>query len=264
MSKHGGPSNDLVLFETRDHVAIITLNRPAARNAINSAVAQRLDELLERTEAEANVRVVILASSHEKVFCAGADLAEISSGNSAQLSTPRGGFAGLTRATRTKPWIAAVGGAAFAGGCEIVLACDMIVASPQGRFALPEVKRGLFAGAAGPLRLQRALPRNVALELITTGDPIDAERAFQLGLVNRVVEQEALWSETMKLAQSIAMNAPLAVRESLVIARASAEMDEETYWSHSEAVVDRVFNSEDAREGPRAFLEKREPRWIGR
>ncbi len=258
------PHDELVLWEVRDHVGLITLNRPAARNAVNGAVAQRLDALVELSEGDDDVRAVVLASSHATVFSAGADLGEIAKSNGASLSTQRGGFAGLSRASRTKPWIAAVGGAAFAGGLEMVLACDMIVASPEARFALPEVKRGLFAGAGGPLRLQRALPRGVALELIATGDALDATRAYQLGMVNRLSGNGPVLDEALALARAIAGNAPLAVRESVAIAREAGAMSEADYWRRSRETAARVFGSEDAREGPRAFLEKREPRWSGR
>lgn len=254
----------VVQFETRGHVALITLNRPAARNAINGAVASAIDGYVAQTEADVAIRAVVIASSHEKVFCAGADLAEISRGNAAALSTPDGGFGGLVRAKRSKPWIAAVGGAAFAGGCELALACDMIVASPNARFALPEVKRGLFAAAAGPYRLLQTLPRNIALELVATGDPIEGERAYQLGMVNRLASQDQLIEAALALAESIAVNAPLAVRESLSIARTAGDLDEAAYWKRSAWVEQLVFASDDAREGPLAFLEKREPRWTGR
>lgn len=254
----------VVLFEMRGHIALITLNRPAQRNAINGAIAEAIEAIVTQTEMDENVRAVVLASSHDKVFCAGADLAEIARGNAAALSTPGGGFGGLVRAARTKPWIAAVGGAAFAGGCELVLSCDMIVASEAARFALPEVKRGLFAAAAGPLRLQRVLPRNVALELVATGDPIGAERAYQLGMVNRLVSSEQLIDAALELAAAIAVNAPLAVRESLALARDVPDLDEAEYWERSRVVETLVFASDDAREGPLAFLEKREPNWTGR
>lgn len=258
------PDDELIRWAMRDGVGLVTLDRPAARNAVNGAVARRLEALVARSEGDDAVRAVVLASSHPTVFCAGADLKEIAKGNGASLSTERGGFAGLTRAARTKPWIAAVGGTAFAGGCEIVLSCDLIVAAPEARFALSEVKRGLFAGAGGPLRLQRALPRAVALELIATGDPIDATRAHQLGMVNRLASGGAVLDEALALARQIAANAPLAVRESLAIARDADAMSEGEYWRRSRETAARVFASEDAREGPRAFLDKREPRWTGR
>ena len=253
-----------VLFETvNDHVAIVTLNRPGARNAVNANVATAVDHLVERIEADDDIRVAILASSHERVFCAGADLAEISAGRGHLLSTENG-FAGLAYAPRTKPWIAEVGGFALAGGFELVLSCDMIVASTEAQFGLPEVKRGLYAGGGGVIRLPRALPRSIALELIATGDPMSAARASELGLVNRLVRSTELRSAALALAGAIAVNAPLSVRESLAVARRAAEQTEIDARAHSEAVAARVFASEDAREGPIAFLEKRPARWVGR
>lgn len=263
MQKTAGVS--VVTYEVlSEHVAIITLDRPEVRNAINGAVASELERLLERSEADENVRAVVLASSHATVFCAGADLAEIAGGNSAALSTARGGFAGLTRARRSKPWIAAVDGAAFAGGFEIALACDMIVASAASRFGLPEVKRGLFAAAAGPLRLLRVLPRNIALELIATGDGLGGERAYALGLINRLCAPGEVLADAISLARSIAGNAPLAVRASLALARVATAISEEEYWKRSEATRMEVFGSADAQEGARAFIEKRVPVWVGR
>jgi len=255
----------VVLYEKRhDHVAVITLNRPEVRNAINGVVTETLAYLVEETERDDDVRAVVLASSHDTVFCAGADLGEISRGNVASLMTAEGGFAGVVRAPRTKPWIAAVRGAALAGGCEIMLSCDMIVASTDARFGLPEVKRGLYAGAGGPYRLMHALPRAIALELIATGDPLDAGRAYALGLVNRVVASDLVRDEALGLASKITANAPMSVRESIAVARETADKDEAAFWALSNVVRDRVHSSQDAKEGARAFLEKRVPQWVGR
>lgn len=256
---------DVVTYQDRgDHVALLTLNRPAVRNAVNGALASRLDALVKETEGDDAVRVVVLASSNAKVFCAGADLSEIAAGRADTLSTPDGGFAGFADARRSKPWIAAVQGFALAGGCELALACDMIIASDDAKFGLPEVKRGLFAGAGGVHRLPRAIPRNVALELIATGDPIDADRAYALGLVNRVAPSDEVLATAVALAEAIAVNAPLSVRESLDVARLSAETSDAELRRLSFAASDRVFASEDAKEGPRAFIEKRPARWTGR
>lgn len=253
--------NEVLLHMHNPHIAIVTLNRPHVRNAINGALASGLDRIVKQTEADPAIRVVILTSSNAKVFCAGADLSEIAQGRAASLSTPDGGFAGFTDAQRGKPWIAAVEGFVLAGGCELALACDMIVAAPDAKFGLPEVKRGLFAGAGGVHRLPRALPRNIALELVATGDLLPVERAYALGLVNRIAPAGELLPTAIALAEAIAANAPLSVQASLAVARLHAEKSDSELRTLSLAAADRVFASEDAQEGPRAFLEKRAPVW---
>jgi enoyl-CoA hydratase len=198
------------------------------------------------------------------VFCAGADLKEISAGRGDSLSTPANGFAGFAFAKRRKPWIAAVNGLALAGGCELALSCDMIVAAEDGEFALPEVKRGLVAGAGGLFRLPRAIPRQIALELIATGDRLGASRAYELGLVNRLVPAADVRTAALKLARQIAVNAPVAVCESLAVARQAFVLDDESLRTVSRDAWDAISRSEDFKEGPRAFIEKRAPRWSGK
>lgn len=254
-----------VLYEVVEgHVGLVRLNRPDKRNAVNGDVASAMDWIVKATESDPEVRVVILGSTSDGAFSAGADLSEISKGRGHTLSTPDGGFGGLATARREKPWIAAVNAPALAGGCELALSCDMIVAAETARFGLPEVKRGLFAGAGGVFRLTRRLPASVAFELIATGDPIDAPRAHALGLVNRCVPAEQVMAEALALAKAIAVNAPLSVRESLKVARASFDHPESELWQVSRRTSALVFSSEDAKEGPIAFLEKRAPVWKGR
>ncbi|WP_199553895.1 enoyl-CoA hydratase-related protein [Sandaracinobacteroides hominis] len=254
-----------VLYEVVDgHIGLVRLNRPDKRNAVNGDLAAALDWIVKATEADPEIRVVILGSTSDGAFCAGADLSEISKGRGHMLSTNDGGFGGLARANREKPWIAAVAAPALAGGCELALSCDMIVASENSRFGLPEVKRGLFAGAGGVFRLTRRLPAAIAYELVATGDPLDAPRAYALGLVNRLTTADKVLDEAIALAKAISVNAPLSVRESLKVSRMSFDAAEEELWKISNNTSAKVFSSEDAKEGPVAFLEKRAPVWKGR
>lgn len=245
-------------------IAQVTLNRPEKRNAISPAIAEGLDAAVKRTEADPAIRVTILGSSHPGVFCAGADLATVAAGEGPRLSTRDGGFAGFAYARRSKPWIAAISGTAVAGGCEIALSCDLIVAGPEAKFGLPEPKRGLLAGAGGVTRLPRRIPLGVATELILTGDTLDAQRAYMLGLVCRLTDtQDAVIPSAVSLARSIAANAPVAVQESLELARQAAFMTDKEARDASEAALARLRLTEDFKEGPRAFLEKRTPNWKG-
>jgi enoyl-CoA hydratase len=252
-------------IEKRDnHIALVTINRPDARNAINGEVTRALEAAVDDIERDDTILVAILAGAGGKAFCAGADLKEISRGKGADLVSPRNGFAGLVYAQRTKPWIAAVDGVVLAGGCELALACDMIVASEGGAFGLPEVMRGLIASGGGVYRLPRALPKAVAMELILTGGRLPSERAAALGMVNRPVPAGQAIPAALELAAEIAANAPVAVRESLAIARVADDYDEDTLRSLSDAARQRIIGTEDYREGPGAFIEKRKPIWVGR
>ena len=247
-----------------DHLMLVTLNRPQARNAVNGEVAAGLQAAIDQSEADDDVWAVILTGSGDLAFCAGADLKAVSSGTGAALHTERGGFAGFVHAVRRKPWIAAVNGPALAGGCEIALACDLIVAVPAARFGLPEVKRGLVASAGGLYRLPRALPRAIALEMILTGEPISAERALQYGLINHLAALDQLLTAARALAERITVNAPVAVRESLAVARRAQDLSDTELRALSEQAGATVASSQDFQEGPRAFIEKRAPRWTGR
>lgn len=259
---------DTVTYEATGRVAVITLNRPEARNAVNGDVATGLEAAIDQLEADEDVWVAVLqantAGQERPVFCAGADLKAISSGQAGGLSTAKGGFAGLVARQRTKPLIAAVDGPALAGGTEIVLACDLVVASTEARFGVPEVKRSLVAAAGGLFRLPKKLPRNVALELVLTGDPISAERAHHFGLVNTLCAPGEALSSALDLARRITTNAPLAVRESLAVVNASERIEDADAFRLSNEAMARLAATEDFGEGPRAFIEKREPQWKGR
>lgn len=245
------------------HIVLVTLQRPGARNAINAAVTARMREIVQETEADPSIWAVVLTGAGGKAFCAGADLKEVSEGRISELIDRDAGFASFVHASRSKLWIAAVDGFAMAGGCEISLACDMIVASEDAQFALPEVKRGLIAAAGGLFRLPRRIPRAIAFEMIATGDPITAERALALGLVNRVVAKEDTVTAALSLADKICQNAPVAVRESLGVARRALDETEETLDRLSNEAQERVMLTADFAEGPRAFVEKRPPNWVG-
>jgi enoyl-CoA hydratase len=249
-----------VTFERQGHIAVFTINRPEARNAVNGAVAKGFDEGLDTFENDPDLWVGVVTGAGP-VFCAGADLKEIAAGNQNTLATARGGFAGFVQRKRTKPLIAAVGGPAVAGGCEIALACDMIVASENAVFGLPEVKRSLVAVAGALIRLPRVIGMGPAMEMILTGEPVTAARAYQLGLACRIAPEGDALPEALRLAETIAANAPLAVQASRSLASRAFVDDEETLWQAGFEEFMKVLASEDAKEGPRAFIEKRAPRW---
>src|SRR5215218_7805675 len=201
----------MVEYRQEGRVAVLTINRPEARNAVNGDVARSMEEGLDGLEEDEGTWIGIVAGEGP-VFSAGADLKAIASGQAADLQTKRGGFGGIAARQRTKPLIAAVDGPALAGGTEIVLACDLVVASTAASFGIPEVKRSLIAGAGGLFRLPRALPRNVAMELALTGDPITAERAYTLGLVNDLCAPGEAVEAALALASCVCANAPVAVQ----------------------------------------------------
>jgi len=256
--------NFVLLDRPEDHIAVVTLNRPEAMNAVSPAVARALEQLVDQLEGDDSVRVVVLTGTGGKVFCAGADLKEVAKGNLPGLISPRYGFAGFVQAKRAKPWIAAVDGLALAGGCEIALACDMIVASDNGAFGLPEVLRGLIASAGGLYRLPRAIPKAVATEIILTANRLPSARAAEFGMVNRLAPAGEVLGAALQLAREIAVNAPVAVRESLGVVRQALDHDDVTLHRLSLEAQDRIVLTEDFQEGPRAFIEKRPPSWVGR
>jgi enoyl-CoA hydratase len=250
-------------FSTQGPFAIVKINRPEARNAVNGAVAQGIEAAIDRIEEDDSLWLGIL-TGEPPVFCAGADLKEINSGNAAALATAKGGFGGFVQRERTKPIIAAVDGPALAGGTELVLACDLVVASNTATFGIPEVKRSLVAGAGGLFRLGRKIPLNVAMELALTGDPIDATRAYHFGLVNRLVEPGEALAAATELAEQVCANAPVAVRESRRIVIEATHADDEVGWKMSMEGMGKAMSSEDFSEGLTAFIEKRPPQWKGR
>jgi enoyl-CoA hydratase len=252
-----------VEYEKQDRLAIITLNRPEARNAVNGALARRMEEILDAYESDPALWVAIL-TANGPAFCAGADLKEIAAGRGNELSTAKGGFAGLVKRDRKKPLIAAVTGSALAGGTEIALACDMIVCSTDTNFGLPEVKRSLVAGAGGIFRLPRVIGMAPALEVIMTGDPLPAQRAYQLGMVNQVVAASEVMQAAKSLAARVVAAAPVAVQESRGVAIRAFNDDDETLWRASSKAFEIVAKTDDFKEGPRAFIEKRAPKWRGR
>lgn len=255
----------LVLYDTLPDdpaIARITLNRPDQRNAFNTAMADALRAALDRYEADPDLRVAILCGAG-KVFCAGMDLAAFAAGERPGIDGPHG-FAHFVRRSRSKPVIAAVNGAAIAGGFEIMLACDMAVAARDARFALPEVKRGIIAAGGGAIRLPARLPAAIAREMLLTGDMFDAPRAHALGLVNALTDPGDAEAGALAIARRIAVNAPLAVAQTRVLADTVIAGDEAGHWAANAAAWAIVQHSADALEGALAFKEKRDPCWAGK
>jgi enoyl-CoA hydratase len=253
----------MVDYETKGHIAVLKINRPDKKNAVNGDVARGMEEGIDKLEDDPDLWLGVLTHAGD-VFSAGADLKAINEGRGGELGTAKGGFGGITARVRTKPIIAAVDGPALAGGTEIVLSCDLVVASTAASFGIPEVKRSLVAGAGGLFRLPRALPPKIALELGLTGDPITAERAYHFGLVNELCEPGQAFDTAMALAARIEANAPVAVRETRRLMIELRDADDETGFRESNASMMGLANTEDFWEGPKAFLEKRPPVWKGR
>jgi enoyl-CoA hydratase/carnithine racemase len=250
-----------LLRERRGHVEILTMNRPDQRNAMNRAMALALSNALDEIENDPEVWVVVLTGAGDKAFCAGMDLKAFAQG---EFPATEKGFGGMTQRYCSKPVIAAANGSALAGGFELMISCDMVVAAEHAKFGIPEVKRGLIAGGGGVIRLAKRIPLALAYEMALTGDPIDATRAAQLGLVNRVVESDQLMNAALELADAIAVNAPLSVRTTKDVMWRSLEMNEDAAWDLNTSSFGVIMKSADAMEGAVAFAEKRQPNWQGR
>lgn len=253
-----------VSYEQDGEVRIIVIDRPDRANAIDLDAARRLSETFDEAERDDATRTVVLTGAGDRVFSAGMDLGAVRDGQAAAINGVHGGFAGIVRREFPKPLIAAVNGAAMGGGFEIVLACDLVVAARNARFGLPEVTRGLLAASGGAVRLPLRLPAALALELLLVGEPIDAERGHELGLVNAVVPEGGAREAATNLAHRIGANAPLAVRVAKRVARVALTAGEDEAWMLNGELAASVAGSADAAEGARAASERRPPQWSGR
>jgi enoyl-CoA hydratase len=250
-----------VLTERRDGVLLVTLNRPDARNAVNAALAEGVAAALDELDADDELSVGVLTGAG-KGFSSGMDLKAFVAGESPYAADR--GFAGITQRAAEKPLIAAIEGFAVAGGFEVALSCDLIVAARGARLGIPEAKRSLVAAGGALLRLPRRIPYHVAMELALTGDPIDAERGYELGIVNRLAEPGGAVDSALELAARISPNAPLALEATKQILQRQRDWTEEEFWAKQGEISGPVFTSQDAQEGAKAFAEKRAPVWQGK
>ena len=251
---------DDVLVEQRDRILIITINRPTARNAIDAAVTSGVAAAMDQLDERKDLSLGILTGAGG-TFCAGMDLKAFLRGE--QVALPGRGLAGFTQAPPKKPLIAAVEGYALAGGFELALACDLVVAAENAKFGIPEVKRGLIAAGGGLLRLPRRIPQNLAMEYALTGEFFSAPDAQRFGLVNRVTPEGGALDGAVELAEQITANAPLSIAASKEVIAASADWTAGDMWEKQEEILKPVFGSADAREGASAFAQKRAPVWRG-
>jgi len=253
-----------VSLERRGSIGLLVIDREDRRNSLSRDTLFALGRLGRELVSDPDVRAIVLTGRGDKAFCAGADLKAINAGLSDKLMTARGGFAGIVYRERKKPIIVAVDGLATAGGCEIVLSADLVVMSTRSSFGLAEVKRNLIAGAGGLFRLPRAIGRAAAMEAILTGDPIPAQRAYELGLASRLCEPGKSLEVALELAAKICTSAPMAVWESRRIVLAADYEDDATLIKMTDEAFGRILKSEDTKEGLAAFIEKRAPKWQGK
>ena len=254
-------NSDAVLTDRRERVLVATINRPEQRNAVNAAVARGIAAALDELDGDDELSIGVITGAG-KGFCSGMDLKAFVAGESPYAGDR--GFAGITQRAAAKPLVAAIEGFAVAGGLEVALSCDLIVASHGARLGIPEVKRSLVAAGGGLLRLPRLLPGNIAMELALTGEPIEAQRAYELGLVNRLSEPGGALATALELAGAIARNGPLALAATKRILRESVDWPEAEFFERQGEIASPVMQSEDAREGAKAFAERRTPVWRGR
>lgn len=252
--------SDYVLIEQRSTTLVITLNRPERRNAVDRAMSEAVAAALDALDSRSDLRVGVITGAGGS-FCSGMDLKAFVAGNRPEIEGR--GFGGLTEAPPAKPLIAAVEGYALAGGCEMALACDLIVAADDASFGLPEVTRGLVAGSGGLTRLLRRIPPSLAMEYVLTGKRMHAVEAFRLGLVNRLTTSGGALAGALALADEIAANAPLATVASKRIMIESADWTAAEQWDRQRPLVDEILATRDAHEGALAFAEKRKPQWKG-
>lgn len=249
-----------LLRHREGHVEVLTINRPRARNAINLATAEALSTALDECGVDDEVWVVILTGAEEKAFSAGMDLKAFAQG---EFPATAQGFGGITQRRFPKPLICAANGSAFAGGFEMLLSCDLVVAADHAVFGIPEAQRGLIAGAGGLIRLPRRIARAVALEMALTAEPLTAQRAYEVGLVNRVVPGPEVMATALALARRICDNAPLAVRTSKRVMVGATGLTDDDAWALNDEAFSLIASSSDALEGAIAFAEKRPPQWRG-
>ncbi len=261
MSTDQATATEPVLTERRDNVLLITLNRPEVRNAVNAALAAGVAGALDELDADDGLSVGVLTGAGG-FFCAGMDLGAFVRGESPYFGDR--GFAGIAQRASRKPLIAAIEGFAVAGGMEIALACDLIVAAKGAKMGIPEAKRSLVAAGGALLRLPRRMPYHVVMELALTGDPLPADRFYELGLVNRLVEPGSAVDSAIELATQLSKNGPLALAASKQILQEQFDWSSADMWDKQRAITAPVMTSEDAKEGASAFKEKRAAVWKGR